>query len=172
MGLSIAHRARMRSVHAVALAALLGACGLPKDPDDTLARVEYGELRVGVAIHPPWTTDSADSFGGVEPAMVRALASQLHARIHWTPGGESVLMPQLHERRLDLVIAGLDAATPWAAQVGITRPYHWVTAPTKRDLVWAVAPGENAWQMRVERFLREQRDDVAARAPVPGSSRR
>ena len=162
----------MRSVHALALGALLGACDLPRDPDDTLTRVENGELRVGVAIHPPWTTDSAGAYGGVEPAMVRALAGQLNARVRWTPGGESVLMPQLHERKLDLVIAGLDAATPWAAQVGITRPYHWVTAPEKRELVWAVAPGENAWQMRVERFLREQRDDVAALAPAAGSAAR
>ena len=162
----------MRPHAALALAGLVGACNLPRDPDDTLKRVENGELRVGVAIHPPWTTDSAGAFGGVEPAMVRALAGQLRARVRWTPGGESVLMPELHERKLDLVIAGLDAATPWAAQVGITRPYHWVTEPEKRELVWAVAPGENAWQMRVERFLREQRADVATLAPVPGSASR
>jgi polar amino acid transport system substrate-binding protein len=162
MGPSIAHRARMRAAHALALAALVGACDLPRDPEDTLKHVENGELRVGVAIHPPWTTDSAGGFGGVEPAMVRKLAEQLHARVRWTPGGESVLMPQLHQRKLDLVIAGLDSKTPWASKAGVTRPYHWVRDPEERQLVWAVAPGENAWQMRVERFLREERDDVDA----------
>ena len=162
----------MRIRHVLAVAILVSACGLPKDPDDTLKRVENGEVRVGIAIHPPWTTDSARAFGGVEPALVRALASQLGARVRWTPGGESVLMPQLHEHKLDLVIAGLDAKTPWAAKVAITRPYHWVTAPQRRELVWAVAPGENAWQMRVERFLREQRDDVAALERVAGRSDR
>jgi polar amino acid transport system substrate-binding protein len=159
----------MRLAKVLALAILLGACGLPKDPEDTLKHVEDGELRVGVAIHPPWTTDSAGGFGGVEPAMVRRLASQLHARVRWTPGGESVLLPQLHQHKLDLVIAGLDAKTPWAAKAGITRPYHWVSDPEERALVWAVAPGENAWQMRVERFLREERDDVAALRRAAGA---
>jgi hypothetical protein len=131
-------------------------------------------MRVGVAIHPPWTTDSAGTFGGVEPALVRALARELRAEVAWTPGGESVLLPRLHKRELDIVIAGLDDATPWAKSVGVTRPYHWVTAPEKRRLVWAVAPGENRFQMRVEHFLRGQRQNVAslvARAdPAPGSA--
>jgi polar amino acid transport system substrate-binding protein len=162
----------MRPDRLVLIPVLLGACGLPRDPEDTLKHVEHGELRVGVAIHPPWTTDSAGGFGGVEPAMVRKLASQLHARVRWTSSGESVLMPQLHQRKLDLVIAGLDAKTPWASKAGITRPYHWVSDPERRELVWAVAPGENAWQMRVEKFLREERDDVAALRARAGGGRR
>jgi polar amino acid transport system substrate-binding protein len=141
------------------------ACGLPKDPDDTLHRVHGGTLRVGVAVHPPWTTDSAGGFGGVEPALVRDLARELGARVEWRPGGESVLMPMLHERKLDLVIAGLDASTPWSKSVGVSRSYQTVHDPEKRELVWAVAPGENAWQMEVERFLRRQRSRVEAMKP-------
>src|SRR5215218_6702877 len=110
----------MRPLHAIALAAGLAACGLPRDPDGTLHRVQGGAMRVGVAIHPPWTTDSAGTVGGIEPALVRALARELGARVEWEPGGESVLMPKLHERKLDLVIAGLDAATPWNGKAGIT----------------------------------------------------
>jgi hypothetical protein len=131
-------------------------------------------MRVGVAVHPPWTSDSAGGFGGVEPALVRALARELRTEVVWMSGGESVLLPRLHERKLDLVIGGLDDATPWAKSVGITRPYHWVTEPEERRLVWAVAPGENRFQMRVEHFLRGQRQHVAAMvaraAPAPASA--
>jgi ABC-type amino acid transport substrate-binding protein len=147
----------MRLLHALALAAVAAGCALPRDPDDTLHRVEGGTMRVGIAIHPPWTTDSAGGFGGIEPALVRALAQELRTEVIWVPGGESVLLPRLHKRELDIVIAGLDDATPWAKSVGVTRPYYWVSEPEKRRLVWAVAPGENRFQMRVEHFLRGQR---------------
>jgi polar amino acid transport system substrate-binding protein len=163
----------MRVHHALILTALLPwACGLPRDPDDTLQRVEGGKLRVGVAIHPPWTVDSAGSFGGVEPALVRAFARELNAEVVWMSGGESVLLPRLHQRKLDIVVAGLDDTTPWGKSVGMTRPYHWVKDPEERALVWAVAPGENRFQMRVEHFLRGQRQHVAelaARASWEGS---
>jgi polar amino acid transport system substrate-binding protein len=151
---------RAASIYLSAIA--LFACGLPRDPDDTLKRVQGGTLRVGIAEHRPWTVDSAGTYAGVEAEMVRELARELDARVVWRSGGESVLLPMLHQRKLDLVIAGLDAATPWSKTVGITRPYHTVEDPEKRELVWAVAPGENAFQMRVERFLRRQRARVDA----------
>jgi len=152
----------MRAVSIFLSALVLCACGLPKDPDDTLKRVQGGTLRVGIAEHKPWTWDSAGAYGGVEADMVRQLARELDAQVAWRSGGESVLLPMLHERKLDLVIAGLDAKTPWSKQVGITRPYHTIEDPEKRELVWAVAPGENAFQMRVEHFLRQQRPRVDA----------
>ena len=145
---------RAASIILIALAAY--ACDLPRDPDDTLKRVRGGTLRVGIAEHHPWTTDSAGTYGGVEADMVRQLARELEATVEWRPGGESVLLPLLHERKLDLVIAGLDAKSAWSKSVGMTPPYHTTHDPAKRELVWAVSPGENAWQMRVERFLREQ----------------
>ncbi|MDB4879480.1 MAG: ABC-type transporter, periplasmic subunit family 3 [Gemmatimonadetes bacterium] len=142
------------------LVALLAACDLPRDPAETLLRIQGRTMRVGIAVNPPWTTDSAGAHGGVEPALVRELAHELKATVEWTSGGEGVLLPRLHTRDLDLVIGGLDAATPWAGKVGITRPYHTVREPERRELVWAVAPGENAWQMRVERFLRARRTRI------------
>jgi polar amino acid transport system substrate-binding protein len=149
----------MRRLRYIAVLILCG-CSLPKDPDDTLQRVQGGTLRVGVAIAPPWTMDSAGTFGGVEPGLVRALAGELGTTVRWVPGNESVLLPLLHQRKLDLVIAGLDETTPWKKSVGITRPYHTVSDPEERRLVWAVAPGENAWQVRVEHFLRAQRSNI------------
>jgi polar amino acid transport system substrate-binding protein len=104
----------MRSLNALALLLAIDACNLPKDPDGTLQRVQNGRPRVGIAVHPPWTVDSSGAYGGVEPALVTALAEQLHAKIEWTGGGESVLFPMLHEHQLDINVAGLDAKTPWA----------------------------------------------------------
>jgi ABC-type amino acid transport substrate-binding protein len=148
-------------------ATLVAACGLPRDPDGTLDRVRGGTLRAGVAVHPPWTTDSAGTPGGIEPALVRDLARELGATVQWVPGGESDLMPRLHERELDLVIAGLDVGSPWGKTVGVTRPYHTAGTPEPRQLVWAVAPGENAWQMRVEHFLRAQRPRIDSMKAPP-----
>jgi hypothetical protein len=164
----------MRVSSIIVVSALAIGCGLPRDPDNTLDHVRGGTMRVGVAIHPPWTSDSAGTYGGIEPGLVRALARELDAEVVWRPGGESVLLPQLHERKLDVVVAGLDAGTPWAKQVGITRPYHSVSDPEGRELVWAVAPGENAWQMRVEHFLRAQRPNIEAmkRRLAPEARRR
>jgi polar amino acid transport system substrate-binding protein len=150
----------MRPVLCISLAFGAVACSLPRDPEGTLDRVRGGTLRAGVAINHPWVTDSAGTYGGIEPALVRALAAELQANIQWVTGGENALMPALHERELDLVVGGLDNQTPWAKQVGVTRPYHTVMEPEKHEMVWAVAPGENAWQMRVERFLRAHRADV------------
>jgi polar amino acid transport system substrate-binding protein len=149
----------MRRVRYIAVLLLCG-CSLPKDPDGTLQRVQGGTLRVGVAIAPPWTMDSAGTFGGIEPALVRTLARELGTTVKWVPGNESVLLPLLRQRKLDLVIAGLDGQTPWKKTVGITRSYHTVSDPVERRLVWAVAPGENAWQVRVEHFLRGQRPNI------------
>lgn len=147
------------SLFAIAALALAG-CDLPRDPDHTMEHVRNGTLRVGVAIHPPYTRDSAGTLGGLEPALVRALAAELGAKVEWTTGGESVLFPKLHERELDIVIAGLDTKSPSAASAGMTRPWHTVYDPDRRELVWALAPGENAFQMRVERFLRAHRTAI------------
>jgi polar amino acid transport system substrate-binding protein len=152
----------MRATSVILSAIVLSACGLPRDPQDTLKRVQGGTLRVGIAEHRPWTSDSAGAYGGVEADMVRELARELGAKVEWRVGGESVLLPGLHERKLDLVVAGLDAKTPWSKSVGITKPYHAVFDPKKRELVWAVAPGENAWQIRVERFLLDQKPRLGA----------
>jgi polar amino acid transport system substrate-binding protein len=146
------------------LIAVLTACGLPRDPRDTLQHVQGGVVRVGIAANPPWTTDSAGHFGGIEPALVQQLAGELGATVAWLPGGESVLMPQLHEGAIDLVIGGIDAKTPWKADVGVTRRYYTTRDPGhEREMVWVVPPGENAWHMRVERFLREHGSEIEQR---------
>jgi hypothetical protein len=124
----------------------ISGCNLPRDTDGTLARVQRGTLRVGV-IEGARTADH-------ERALVHDLAQQLAAQEAWTNGQESELIKQLHDRELDLVIGSLTDDLPWAEQVAFTRP---VREDTLR-YVWAVPPGENAWLVRVERFIEARRN--------------
>jgi polar amino acid transport system substrate-binding protein len=115
-------------------------------------------MRVGLVVDTPWVTDSANGAGGVEGRLAHVIADELEARIEWHHGGESRLLERLHRRELDLVIAGLTADSPWARKVALSRPYHRDTEG--REHVVAVAPGENAFLVRVERILRRQRSRV------------
>jgi polar amino acid transport system substrate-binding protein len=144
------------------------ACGLPRDSDGTLDRVRGGSMRVGVVVDTPWTTDSAGGVGGIEAALVRSLASGLSARIDWVRGQEGQLLSSLEKRDIDLVIGGLNAASPWSRKVAFTRPFYVDTErvagaarPEPIEHVMATAPGENAFLVRVEQTL------IAHRAEVP-----
>jgi polar amino acid transport system substrate-binding protein len=150
----------------------LAACGLPHDADGTLDRVRGGTLRVGVLRSAPWVTDSLGTLGGVEVRLVNDLARTLGARVTWIRQPEGQLMEALHARELDLVIGGLTAAEPWAKQVAFTHPYHvdtvgvgvvqgTVTRTVVRKHVLAAPPGENAWLVHVERFLRARKPTIA-----------
>lgn len=157
-----------------------GGCQWPRDADGTSDRVRDGTIRVGVAHNPPWTIvgDGGQEPSGVEVVLVRRLADSLGARVQWVPGGEAELVAALSERGLDLVVAGLDAKSPWAQDVALTTDYlttdEVVAVPGAEpvdtgaqlsglDHVMAVPPGENAWQSTVERFLLELDDDEVRR---------
>jgi polar amino acid transport system substrate-binding protein len=131
------------------------SCGLPRDADGTLERVTGGVMRVGMVVDTPWVTDSAGGAGGVEGTLVYVIADELDARIEWHHGGESRLLERLHRRELDLVIAGLTSDSPWARKVALTRPYRRDT--DGKEHVVAVAPGENAFLVRIERILHQHR---------------
>lgn len=107
-------------------------------------------LRVGVVAAPPWViVDGEPSPRGREVEAVAALARSLAASVEWTAGGETALFKKLAERRLDLVIGGLTADSPYAGEVGFTRAY----ADCGGERVFAGPPGENRWLMTVEAFL-------------------
>ena len=116
--------------------ALATGCQVPVDPGETLDQVRGGTLRVGVGEHEPWVTLGGSEPGGVEAELVKRFAERLGARIKWTTGSEAELVDALHERQLDLVVAGFHAKLPWSREVAFTRPYFTVQS------VIAVPPGQ------------------------------
>ena len=146
---------------AVILATMLsaGCATFPADPEDTLERVTGGVLRVGVSPNPPHTEvrGTAEPEGS-EVVLVRDFAATLPAEIEWTVGGEQMLILALEHGDLDLVIGGLTADTPWAEHAAITKPYAKAIDPAGEpvELVMAARLGENAFLLRLERFLRER----------------
>jgi ABC-type amino acid transport substrate-binding protein len=154
------HRAIVSAATALLVAAAAAGCTLPRDSDGTLDRVRGKTLRVGLADSPPWVVARGDSVSGVEVRLVGALAEELHARPEWHRGSESGLLEALHERELDVVVGGLTADSPWAKRVAFTEPYQ-TEAGGKKKHVLALPPGENAWLVHVERFLRERGSTLA-----------
>ena len=108
---------------AVVLTLSLAACGIPRDPEGTLARVSGGVMRVGVTDAPPWVELGDTAPDGIEVRLVEQLAQELDAEIEWMEGSEQKLFGALRFRELDLVLGGLTTETPWSAEAGITHPY-------------------------------------------------
>ena len=140
------------------LTPLLAGCGgnFPADPEGTLERVTGGTLRVGVSPNPPWTEISTEGKPtGTEVRLVEDFATTLPAQVSWTVGGEESLIKTLENGGLDLVIGGLTADTPWTDYVAITKPYADATGPDGKpiELVMAAPLGENAFLLRLEKFL-------------------
>lgn len=144
------------------LAVLLASCGgFPADPNGTLDRVEGGELRVGVSHSPPFAVlDGSREPAGSEVDLVRDFAASLDAEVRWTAAGEESLLDALGEGELDLVIGGISDNSPWTDKGALTRPYREVPGPggTARKLVFVAPLGENAYLMRLERFLQDSGD--------------
>lgn len=114
--------------HSCALAALAlasGACGrLPHDPEHTLDRVQKThQVRIGVVNNPPWAVRTSGEPMGVEVELARRFAQSLGATATWYWGGEEEELKALEKFGLDMVIADVDAKTPWSKTVGITTPY-------------------------------------------------
>ena len=96
----------------------------PKDPENTLKRVQLGKtLRVGYTHAEPWVVPSGPEPQGIEPDLVRAFAQTLKARVTWVAGTEQHLYQALEQHELDLLIAGATDESPWKEQVGLTHPY-------------------------------------------------
>ena len=137
----------------VALAAT--GCGeIPKDPEGTLERARGGVLRAGAAAAEPWVALRPDDAPtGPEAELVEAFARSIGARVEWRTGGADELLRQLEKRELDVVAAGLTRKSPWAARLGVTRPWR-KDGSTERVL--AVAPGENATLYALDRLIEER----------------
>jgi polar amino acid transport system substrate-binding protein len=149
----------------LAIVVLLFGCDLPRDPRGTLEQARArGVLRVGAAHHPPWVTVQGDCVAGSEAELVQRLAARLDLTVAWTIGGESTLLRELIEHRLDLVAAGLAADSPWGERVAFTRPYQRTkTTAGEHPAVLAVTAGENAFLLQLETLLHEESVDSGDR---------
>lgn len=146
----------------LSVGAVLQACSdYPQDPSKTLHKVEGGTLVVGYSENPPWVVKASPEPTGIEPELVKAFARKLHARVQWRNNTEQVLFEDLEKKRVDLVVAGLTDDTPWTKEkVGFTRPF---VEQGKQKHVMAIVQGENAFLVRLEEFLQQQRPAIIQR---------
>lgn len=111
-------------------------------------------MRVGITKNEPWTVLEDSEPQGVEVDLIEAFARQLDAEIDWTVGAAEEILEATEEGHLDLAIGGFLADDPWATRVSFIQPYATVG---EDQHVMATPHGENAWIVRLERFLRSSR---------------
>jgi polar amino acid transport system substrate-binding protein len=116
----------LRSVFSAVLMLSIAACAqLPRDPHHTLDRIRQAKhMHVGLVENPPWVMHGTNGPDGVEVRLIQELSTRLGASPDWRWGGEQSGLEALKHFELDLLIGGLDAATPWSKEVGLTRPYY------------------------------------------------
>jgi ABC-type amino acid transport substrate-binding protein len=141
----------------VVLLCLLASCGLPRDPEGTLERIEGSSMRIGITDSPPWTVVTEGEPTGVEVALTEQLARDLDAEIEWVKGSESEILEEIELGHLDLAIGGFTADNPWSKKVTFIQPYYVLGDD---EHVMAAPHGENAWIVRLERFLRSRLDEI------------
>jgi polar amino acid transport system substrate-binding protein len=108
---------------AATAALLVGACGIPRDPEGTLERVEGGRIRVGISARPPWTVVGDGGPAGVEVDLVEGFARTLRAEVEWVEGSPAEILAAVEGRELDLAVGGFTDDDPWAQKVTFTQPY-------------------------------------------------
>lgn len=143
----------------------IAACdGFPRDSDGALTRINRERrVRVGAVEHPPWVRLGGGTPAGIEAALVVGWARSRNAEVAWRTGALDPLTEALHARELDLLIAGLEEKTPYAARLALTQPYLSVNIRGRRtERVLAVQPGESALLLSVDRWLLAQ-DEAALR---------
>jgi polar amino acid transport system substrate-binding protein len=121
---------------------LAAGCGIPRDPEGTLDRVDGGSMRVGITERPPWTLLGDDGPAGVEVDLLEGFARSIDAEIEWFEGSQAELLTSLEERELDLVVGGFTDDDAWAQQATFTQPYATIQVtvgsspdrPTPRDI--------------------------------------
>lgn len=149
-------------------AVLIGCDGYPRDAEDSTQRARIQTMRVGVSHDPPYVvlTESAAPRGD-DITRVHALADAQGARIEWVMLGHDALMRELLAFRLHLVVGGHARDSPWRPRVGWSRAWHARAgaddAPHERR--FALPPGENAWQLEVDRFIQAHERRAASDAP-------
>ncbi len=135
----------------LALALVLTGCSVPADPDGTMDRIQGDTLRAGASLEDGLVEAADGTVTGPLAELVEEFAHRHDADVDWTTGSEESLVTALEERRLDIVVGGITADTPWVDRVGATRGYPEIAEG--RELVLLVPPGENRLLFELEQFL-------------------
>lgn len=147
---------KSRVLMALLVAAMLAGCDLPRDPEETLETVQGQELRVGVLKF----GQNADK----DRPIVERLATSLRSKVAYVEGDSHALFEDLKRGHLHLVIGGVPESTPFAKELGLSKPVGPLHgAHDEEDRVIAVRPGENAFLLRVNQAIE------AAKAEGAGS---
>lgn len=136
----------------------LAACGqYPRDTHDSSGRAREA-MRVGLSHDPPYIVAAAGAPpSGPEVALIEAFADARGLRVEWVVDGHESMMEDLVEHRLHLVAGGHADRSPWTG-VGWSRKFFVPDAgghQAGRRI--ALPPGENAWQLEVDRWLHARR---------------
>jgi hypothetical protein len=135
---------------------ILAGCDLPRDPEETQETVQGQELRVGVLKF----GQNADK----DRPIAERLASSLGAKLDYVEGDAHALFEDLKRGHLHLVIGGVPETTPFAQELGLSKPVGPLHgAHQEENRVLAVRPGENAFLLRVNEVIE------AAKAEGAGS---
>lgn len=142
----------------------LAACSLPRDPEESMERVQSThELRVGATDNPPWINAGTEQPAGIEADLIRRFARQNGAQVRWTRGSETMLAEALRKHELDIAIGGFDAKTKWASVAGVSQPF--AETADKKKHVMLTAAGENRLTLALDRFLTESLRISKAQTP-------
>ena len=136
----------------------LAACGAyPRDTHDSSRRAREA-MRVGLSHDPPYIVAAAGAPpSGSEVALIEAFAKAHDLRVEWVVDGHESMMEDLVEHRLHMVAGGHAGRSPWT-EVGWSRKFLVPDAEGHRAARRiALPPGENAWQLEVDRWLHARR---------------
>lgn len=143
-----------RSALILVAATLLAACSdYPRDAEHSLARAHEHALRVGLSHDPPFVDLAGDEPRGLEVDWIQRFADARGMRVEWVVDGHDRLMLELLDFRLQLVAGGHHADSPWK-DVSWSLPVKVATADGRVERRLALPPGENAWQLAIDRQLR------------------
>ncbi len=132
---------------------VLCACSdYPRDPEDSLARAHEHGLRVGLSHDPPFVDLSGREPAGIEVDWIRRFAHGRGMEVEWVVDGHDALMLELLDFRLHLVAGGHRRDSPWK-DASWSLPVKIATADGLVERRFALPPGENAWQLALDRQL-------------------
>jgi hypothetical protein len=129
-----------------ALGVLAGCDDLPRDPEETTERVGGAVLRVG------WVAGAEPS--PIERAAVAGVAERLDASVEASEGPVHQLVADLQEGKLHLLGGALPEKTPFASEIGLTKPVGIVTLRGEiQPTVMAIRSGENRFLLLVNEAI-------------------